>query len=84
MILDEPTSALDITVQNQIINLLNELQKKLSLSYIFISHDMKVIRSIADKIIVLKNGNVVEENINDEIFNNPISEYTKNLIRSVL
>ena len=58
--------------------------KKISLSYIFISHDMKVIRSIADKIIVLKNGNVVEENINDEIFNNPISEYTKNLIRSVL
>ncbi len=84
LILDEPTSALDITVQNQIINLLNELQKKLSLSYIFISHDMKVIRSIADKIIVLKSGNVVEENINDEIFNNPISEYTKNLIRSVL
>ena len=84
MVLDEPTSALDITVQNQIIKLLNELQKKLSLSYVFISHDMKVIRSIADKVIVLKNGIVVEENSSDEIFNNPKSEYTKNLIRSVL
>ena len=84
LVLDEPTSALDITVQNQIINLLNELQKKLTLSYVFISHDMKVIRSIADKVIVLKNGIVVEENNSDEIFNNPQSEYTKNLIRSVL
>ncbi len=84
LILDEPTSALDITVQNQIINLLNQLQNKLSLSYIFISHDMKVIRSIADKIIVLRNGIVVEENNSDEIFENPKSEYTKNLIRSVL
>ncbi len=84
LILDEPTSALDITVQNQIIKLLNELQKKLSLSYVFISHDMKVIRSIADKVIVLKKGIVVEENSSDEIFNNPQSEYTKNLIRSVL
>ena len=84
LILDEPTSALDITVQNQIINLLNNLQNKLSLSYIFISHDMKVIRSIADKVIVLKNGIVVEENNSDEIFNNPKSEYTKKLIKSVL
>ena len=84
LVLDEPTSALDITVQNQIIKLLNELQRKLSLSYVFISHDMKVIRSIADKVIVLKNGIVVEENSSDEIFNNPKSEYTKNLIRSVL
>ena len=84
LVLDEPTSALDITVQNQIISLLNELQKKLSLSYVFISHDMRVIRSIADKIIVLKKGAVVEEKNTEEIFNNPETEYTKNLIRSVL
>jgi len=84
LVLDEPTSALDITVQTQIINLLNGLQKKLSLSYVFISHDMKVIRSIADKIIVLRKGIAIEENSSDEIFNNPIEEYTKNLIRSVL
>ena len=84
LVLDEPTSALDITVQNHIINLLNELQKRLFLSYVFISHDMKVIKSIADKIIVIKNGIVIEENSSDKIFNNPQSEYTKNLISSVL
>ena len=60
--MDEPTSALDITIQNQIISLLNNLQKELNLSYIFISHDMRVIRAIANKIIVLKDGLVVEEN----------------------
>ncbi len=84
LILDEPTSALDVTIQNQIIDLLNELQRKLSLSYIFISHDMKVIQSIADKIIVLKNGIVVEENNTKEIFKSPKSNYTNNLIKSVL
>ena len=84
LILDEPTSALDITIQNQIINLLNNLQEKLSLSYIFISHDMKVIQSVADKVIVLKDGKIVEENSNTKIFNNPKSDYTKNLIKSVI
>ena len=84
LILDEPTSALDVTIQNQIIDLLNVLQKQLSLSYIFISHDMKVIQSISDKIIVLKNGIIVEENITSEIFENPKSSYTNNLIRSLL
>ncbi len=84
LILDEPTSALDVTIQNQIINLLNSLQQKLSLSYIFISHDMKVIQSIADKVIVIRNGIVVEENTSSVIFEKPKSEYTNNLIRSVL
>ena len=84
LVLDEPTSALDITIQSQIIDLLNDLQKKLSLSYIFISHDMKVIQSVADKVIVLKNGIVVEKNNNNEIFQNPKSDYTNKLIRSVL
>ena len=84
LILDEPTSALDITIQNQILDLLKDLQEKYSLSYIFISHDMKVIRSIADRVIVLKKGIVVEQNVTREIFNNPKSEYTKNLIKSVI
>tara|TARA_B100000963_G_scaffold267339_1_gene235556 strand:+ start:858 stop:2435 length:1578 start_codon:yes stop_codon:yes gene_type:complete len=84
LILDEPTSALDVTIQNQIIDLLNELQKKLFLSYIFISHDMKVIRSISDRVLVLKNGIVVEQNDTKGIFNNPKSEYTKKLIQSVI
>ncbi len=84
LILDEPTSALDITIQNQIIDLLNKLQRKLSLSYIFISHDMRVIQSIADKVIVLKEGRIVEKNSTNEIFKNPKSDYTSDLIRSVL
>ena len=84
LILDEPTSALDVTIQNQIINLLNKLQKQLQLSYIFISHDMTVIKAISDRIIVLKDGLIVEENISSKIFNNPKSEYTKKLISSVV
>ena len=84
LILDEPTSALDVTIQNQILSLLNNLQKELDLSYIFISHDMRVIRAIANKIIVLKDGLIVEENYSRDIFNSPKSEYTKKLISSVI
>ena len=84
LVLDEPTSALDVTIQNQIISLLNRLQKELSLSYIFISHDMRVIRAIANKIIVLKEGIIVEENLSKNIFSAPKSEYTKKLISSVI
>ena len=84
LILDEPTSALDVTIQNQIINLLNKLQEQLQLSYLFISHDMTVIKAISDRIIVLKDGLIVEENISSNIFNSPKSEYTKKLISSVV
>ncbi len=84
LILDEPTSALDVTIQNQILNLLNNLQKDLGLSYIFISHDMRVIRAMADKIIVLKNGVIVEEDKSDKVFISPKSEYTKKLISSIM
>ena len=84
LILDEPTSALDVTIQNQIINLLNKLQKQLQLSYIFISHDMTVIKAISDRIIVLKDGLIVEENTSSNLFNTPKSEYTKKLISSVV
>ncbi len=83
LILDEPTSALDVTIQNQILKLLNKLQTKFFLSYIFISHNMQVIRSVADKVLVLQNGNLIEENTSTNIFNNPKSNYTKNLISSV-
>ena len=83
LILDEPTSALDITIQNQILDLLQNLQKKYSLSYIFISHDMNVIRSVSDKILVLKAGKLIEYNTAESVFNNPINEYTRNLINSL-
>ena len=69
LILDEPTSALDVSIQNQIIKLLIKLQKKYELSYIFISHDIKVIRSVSDYIIVLKKGEIVEEGSAEEVFN---------------
>ena len=84
LVLDEPTSALDITIQNQIINLLNNLHNELNLSYIFISHDMRVIQATANKIIVLKDGLIVEENSSDKIFVSPKSEYTRKLISSVI
>jgi len=84
LILDEPTSALDITIQNQILDLLQNLQEKYSLSYIFISHDMNVIRSVSDKILVLKTGKLVEYNNAEIIFKNPKDKYTKKLISSVV
>ena len=84
LILDEPTSALDVSIQNQIIKLLIKLQKKYELSYIFISHDIKVIRSVSDYIIVLKKGEIVEEGSAEEVFNSPKSNYTKELLTSVI
>ena len=84
LILDEPTSALDITIQNQILDLLQNLQEKFSLSYIFISHDMNVIKSVSDKIIVLKDGKLIEYNDAMTVFKNPKNQYTKNLIFSSL
>ena len=84
LILDEPTSALDITIQNQILDLLQNLQEKYSLSYVFISHDMNVIRAVSDKILVLKAGQLVEYNKAEIVFNSPKDEYTKKLISSVI
>ena len=80
LVLDEPTSALDMTVQVQIVELLRQLQSKFGLAYIFISHDLKVVRALSHKIIVMKHGDVVETGTADEIFNNPQSEYTRELM----
>ena len=84
LILDEPTSALDITIQNQILDLLQNLQEKYSLSYIFISHDMNVIRSVSDKIIVLNKGKLIEYDYAELVFKNPKDKYTRNLINSTI
>ncbi len=80
LILDEPTSALDMTVQVQIVDLLRELQRKHSLAYLFISHDLKVVRALSHKVVVMKQGDVVEAGTNDEIFSNPQTEYTRTLM----
>jgi len=84
LILDEPTSALDITIQNQILDLLENLQEKYSLSYIFISHDMNVIRSVSDKIIVLKDGKIIEKGSTEGVLKKPINDYTNTLINSII
>jgi len=82
IILDEPTSALDVLVQKNILELLVSLQKKYSLSYCFISHDLKVIRSISHRVYVIKESKIIESNTTNQILDNPQTEYTKNLIKS--
>ena len=82
IILDEPTSALDMTVQSQIVELLLKLQKKNNLTYIFISHDLKIIKALSDNILVMKDGRELEYGKKQKIFNNPEHPYTKNLIKS--
>ena len=82
IILDEPTSALDMTVQKQIVDLLLQLQKDLTLTYIFISHDLKIVKALADQIVVMRDGKVIEEGSVKEIFSKPKESYTKKLIES--
>ena len=82
LILDEPTSALDISIQKEIINLLLDLQSKRGLSYLLISHDLKVINAIADEIVVLKSGKIVEQGKRDDIFHDAKKQYTKSLIQA--
>jgi microcin C transport system ATP-binding protein len=80
VVLDEPTSALDMSVQAQIVDLLRDLQDKHDLAYLFISHDLKVIRALADELIVMKDGKVVEQGPAAQIFANPAEDYTKALM----
>jgi microcin C transport system ATP-binding protein len=80
VVLDEPTSALDMTVQVQIADLLRELQRKWGLAYIFISHDLRVIRAMAHKVMVMQAGDVVEAGSCEAVFTNPQSDYTKALM----
>jgi microcin C transport system ATP-binding protein len=80
LILDEPTSALDVSVQAQIVDLLRDLQERHQLAYLFISHDLKVVRALADEVIVLKNGKVVEQGPAAQIFSAPKEVYTQTLM----
>ena len=80
IILDEPTSSLDLTVQAQIIDLLRTLQKKYNLAFLFVSHDLKVVRAMSHRIIVMNNGLVVEDGETNQIINNPSHPYTRLLM----
>ncbi|MCI5138486.1 MAG: ABC transporter ATP-binding protein, partial [Candidatus Electrothrix sp. AR1] len=82
LILDEPTSALDTTIQAQVIDLLKRLQKRHGMTYIFITHDLRVLRSLADELVVMRNGKIVEQGVADRIFSQPQQPYTKELLRA--
>ena len=83
LICDEPTSALDVSVQAQILNLLNEIQRSRDISYLFITHNFGVVRYLADEVIVMKSGEVVEAGSAEEILNRPKDPYTCRLLEAV-
>jgi microcin C transport system ATP-binding protein len=80
VMLDEPTSALDMSVQAQVVDLLRDLQRAHDLAYLFISHDLKVVRALANDVIVMREGKVVEAGTARQIFDNPQTDYTKALM----
>jgi microcin C transport system ATP-binding protein len=84
VVLDEPTSALDMSVQAQIVDLLRKLQASHGLTYMFISHDLKVVRALAHELIVMKDGHVVEQGTAQQIFSAPRNDYTRDLIAAAL
>ena len=84
IICDESVSALDVSVQAQILNLLKDLKDELDLSYIFISHDLSVVKFISDRIMVMQSGKIVEMNDAESILNNPQQQYTKYLLDAVM
>jgi microcin C transport system ATP-binding protein len=84
LVLDEPTSALDVSVQAQIVDLLRGLQEKYGLAYLFISHDLRVVRALANTVIVMKDGKVRESGPSRQIFTSPQDAYTKSLMAAAL
>jgi len=83
IVCDEPVSALDVSIQAQILNLLKDLQSEFGLTYLFIAHDLAVVRSMSDRIAVMQSGKIVEEGAADDVYETPKHDYTKRLLTSV-
>ena len=83
IICDESVSALDVSIQAQVLNLLNDLKDEFGLTYLFISHDLSVVKYMSDRMMIMKNGKMIEIGEADSIYNEAQSEYTKELIQSV-
>jgi peptide/nickel transport system ATP-binding protein len=84
IVCDESVSALDVSVQAQVLKLLQELRDEFGFTYIFISHDLAVVKFISDRIAVMKDGKIVESGMTEEVYRSPKSEYTKQLIESII
>jgi peptide/nickel transport system ATP-binding protein len=83
IICDESVSALDVSVQAQVLNLLNDLKRRYQFTYIFISHDLSVVKFLSDRLLIMQKGKIVEYGDADDIYANPQQEYTKQLINSI-
>jgi peptide/nickel transport system ATP-binding protein len=83
VVLDEPTAALDVSVQAVVLNLLQELKQKLGMSYIFVSHDLNVVRLLCDRVVVMRTGQVVEQGTAEEVLGDPKAAYTRELLTAI-
>ena len=83
IILDEPTAALDVSVQAVVLNLLHDLKQQLGMSYLFVSHDLNVVRLLCDRVIVMRTGQIVEQGVTEKVLENPENAYTRELLEAI-